>query len=353
MAEKSISFRSHLQSNTTDLLDSTSIPCTYTVRLVISLVSRLAAYTEEGVPLAPSVFICNSVSQLVQIAGAGEHVALSNYIETADAAAKILKAAAPLCSSNWRIYVERSADGRTCKFGVFCGSNDPSSLTVEELALSELDPNFPIVRISQSITNKVEVSTSAGSTIEFRFNDDADVPDLNNKLKIRNLAISTCRSLSPVDPAFQGFMERVLTAAIRASHGTLIAVVSDGGLKIPPRLSDAVALAEPLDLYLRYRLHHEESKTAVSVSRLQSAAELLSGFINSDGITVVNSTGKILGYRAFIKSGEPNAPSDGGARTRAFVALSELIGNGLDAAFFRSQDGRMELSGANEGALHA
>ena len=320
----------------------------HTVRLVIGLVSNLAAYTEEGRALAPAVFICNSVSNLVGMAGSGEYVALSGEIETDTAASRILKAAAPLCCGSWRIYVERSLDGQKCKFGVFCGSNDPSSLTVDEVVLTEANADNPVVRILQSVTNKVEVRTSSGNAIEFRFNDDDDVPQLNDGAKIAQLAAATSSNVKPPDPTFEGFMSRALTAAIVNSHGTLIAVTSGTDGEFPPQLSDAVVLHPPLDLFTRFQLHFDENKTAVSVSRLQTAADLLAGFVNSDGITVISNTGQILGYRAFIKSVEPEIPSDGGARTRAFMALSALVGNGLDAAFFRSEDGRVKIKLSQE-----
>lgn len=343
MTEKSISFRAHLQSNTVDILQGAGIKCVDTTQLVIGLVSQLAAYTEEGVALAPTVFICNSITGLVRMSGAGEYVPLSAETPTADAAPKILKYAAPLCSDNWRIYVERSKDGASCKFGVFSGSSDPSSLTIDEVTLAELDPGFPIIRVAQNVTNKVEVRTSAGDAIEFRFNDDADVHDLKSSSLIDSLALAACEFVEPPSEPFNGFMKRILAAAIRNSHGTLIAVVKGTATAVPPQLTDAVTLSEPIDLLGRFNLHEEEEKTAVSVGRLQTAAELLEGFVNSDGITVLNGQGKVLAYRAFIKSADPASPAHGGARTRAYMALCELVGKELGAAFFRSQDGRVEI----------
>ncbi|MCC0805709.1 hypothetical protein FPV16_05630 [Methylobacterium sp. W2] len=315
----------------------------HTVRLVISLVSQLAAYTEEGVALAPSVFICNSVSRLIHMGGAGEYVPLGTGAETEGAAGKILKAAAPLCSGIWRIYVERSADGATCNFGVFCGSSDPSSFTVDETLLQGVDENFPIIRIAQSVVNKVEVRTSSGSGIEFRFNSDADISQLDNQSKVSKLSSAACSDIIPDDESFARFVERVLSAAIRDSHGTLLVVVPASRGSVPDQLSDVLPISPPVDLYERYQLHLSENKTAISVSRLQAAAELLAGLINSDGITVLDTRGRILGYRAFVKSDEPAKPSEGGARTRAYAALTALVGPVLKAAFFRSQDGRMDL----------
>jgi hypothetical protein len=266
------------------------------------------------------------------------------------ASAKILKAAAPLCSDNWRIYVERSQDGDRCRFGVFCGSSDPAALTVDEIVLDGLEVGFPIIRIAQSVTNKVELQTNIGDGIEFRFNDDADVPDLDNKRRILDLANIVASALAPQGSSFSGYVARLLTTAIRESHGTLIAVVSDDTNVLPVALQDAISLDPPLDLYERHRLHHEEGATAASVSRLQVASELVSGFVRSDGITVLNTCGKVLGYRAFIHMDSPTQPSAGGARSRAFAAMVGLLGTQLKAAFFRSEDGRMEMRIAAESA---
>lgn len=347
-AEKSISFRSHLLSNTTDLLADVDLHCARTAKLIVSIVSKLAAYTEEGIPLSPTVFICNSVSELIRRAGVGEHIPLSRHVNSEIAAEQILKSAAPLCSHNWRIYVERSASGEHCDYGIFCGSNDPAALTIDEIVLDGYDSGFPIVRIAQSVTNKVEVRTNKGSGIEFRFNDDVDVSDLKNRSRIRDLSKTVASGVGAQSEAFVGFVERLLATAVRESHGTLIAVLSKKQKSLPEELKDAIILDPPLDLFERYKLHMDEGKTAISVSRLQVASELLGGFVRSDGITLLSVTGQVLGYRAFIRTAAPENLATGGARTRAFAGLAALVGAGLEAAFFRSEDGRMEIKLATE-----
>lgn len=342
-AEKSISFRTHLLANTTDLIGEIDLHCSRTTKLISGIVSQLAAYAEEGVPLTPTVFICNSISKLLQRAGVGEYIPLSVDQRTEDAAEKILKVSAPLCRDNWMIYIQRSATGETCRFGVFCGSNDPSSLTLDEVVLDGFEVGFPIIRIAQSAINKVEVRTNRGSAVEFRFNDDVDATVLNTRSDIKTLSKMISRDVSNDGEQFSGFIERIIATAIKDSHGTLIAVTRPGVTNLPPKLTDAVSLTPHLDLYERFRRHLDEGKTATSVSRLQTAADLISGFIGSDGITVFSADGKVLCYRAFIQSEAVTSPSTGGARTRAFNAMTELLDDDLAAAFFRSQDGRTEL----------
>lgn len=341
--EKSVSFRTQLQSNVTDLIRGVDLHCARTSQLISGIVSSMAAYTEEGVPMAPSVFICNSISALVQRSGMGEYVPLSDDEPLESAGAKLLKAASPLCKENWRIYVERSEDGKTCRFGVFCGSSDPSSLSVDEVVLESFELQFPIIRITQNATNKVEVRTNAGSRIEFRFNDDIDIPILDSHIHLNSLAKAIAKRVESHSDMFAGFIERILSTAIKNSHGTLIAVIPSMSDSLPTTLQDVVKLSPPVDLFERFKRHLDESKTSVSMSRLQAAAELVSGFICSDGITIFNSSGKVLGYRAFIRNGGDAQPSSGGARSRAFAAMTQLVGDDLDAAFFKSQDGRTDF----------
>ena len=341
--DKSISFRSHLVSNALDLIQNVGWHCARTSQLIAGIVSQLAVYTEEGVAMTPSVFICNSITQLVQLAGVGEHIPLSTEVPLESAGPKILKAAAPLCSGNWRIYIERSANGETCTYGVFCGTSDPSSMTIDEVVLDEYTEAFPVVRISQSATNKVEVRTNAGDGIEFRFNDDTDVAEIKIHEHIHLLSEAISNGSGPLSELFSGYIDRILSAAIRDCHGTLIAVIPSKLMLLPAKLADSVALDPPLHLYERFKRHIDEGKTAASVSRLQTASELVSGFICSDGITVFNDAGYILGYRAFVHSETGGKPVAGGARSRAFEAMRALVGTELTAAFFRSQDGRTDF----------
>jgi hypothetical protein len=341
--EKSISFRSSLVSGNLDLATNVGWECAKTAQLITGVVSQLAVYTEEGVTMTPSVFICGSVSRLVQLAGVGEYIPLSGDVPLESAAPKLLKAAAPLCSGNWRIYIERNDNGLTCRYGVFCGSSDPSSLTIDEVVLDEYDEKFPVIRITQSATNKVEVRTSAGDGTEFRFNSDQDVAELKAYEHIKLLSNAISHNSGPSKSLFVGYIDRMLSGAIKDCHGTLIAVVpsSTGGL--PDNLSDIVRLDPPFHLYDRYQRHIDEGRTADSVSRLQAASELVSGFIGSDGITVFNDAGYVLGYRAFVHSENGGKPISGGARSRAYEAMKALVGIDLTAVFFRSQDGRTDF----------
>lgn len=208
--------------------------------------------------------------------------------------------------------------------------------------LDEYDEAFPVIRISQSATNKVEVRSNAGDGIEFRFNNDPDVAEIKVHQHIRQLASAISAKSGRHGEKFAGYIDRILSSAIKDCHGTLIAVVPSGGAGLPPEISDLVRLEPPFHLYDRFERHIDEGKTAASVSRLQAASELVSGFIDSDGITVFDDAGYVLGYRAFIKSDTAGLPVTGGARSRAYESMKTLVGKSIVASFFRSQDGRTD-----------
>lgn len=339
VVDKSVSFRSELQSNVSDIIRAIGLNCMHTASLIVALASDLAAYAEEGVPLAPTIFICNSVDDMIRMLGPGEHVELSpEAVNTDLAAAKVLKAGAYLCSGVWNIYVERSIDGRTCKFGIFCGSTDPASAGPDEILVEGGDGEFPIVRVKQTAKNKVQIKTSVGDSVEFRFNDDENAMSVGADADLNSLVHHATQGITQDKQMAYSFLRRTLATAIDMSHGTLIAIISSEKA-MPADLCDGIQLNPPIDLMDRFKAHFDDGKTSDTVSRLQAAANLLTGLVGSDGITVLDDCGRIRAYRTFVKSGSAENASEGGARTRAFKALSVL--DGVKGAYFRSQDGRI------------
>ena len=67
-------------------------------------------------------------------------------------------------------------------------------------------------------------------------------------------------------------------------------------------------------------------------SALGSAATLMGGILQTDGITVFSTTGKILSYRVFVSAGQVKQVA-GGARLRTFRTLCDVVGAELVAVF--------------------
>ena len=144
--------------------------------------------------------------------------------------------------------------------------------------------------------------------------------------------------------ALASFLKKVLFTAVRESHGCLVAVTN---MTRPPAFiaDDGVILESPLDFSW---LVAQLKKGDIQATLLTNKGSLLKGMLNSDGIILFDDNGRLLGYNCFVKV-KHDAGVIGGARRRAFAALSGKIGKGLSAAFMQSQDGWTEYVGANNG----
>jgi hypothetical protein len=230
---------------------------------------------------------------------------------------------------------------------LFTGSTDPSAIGLSEIALEIPDPDFPVIFVRQLGPNKVEIRSNSSRSRCFQF-DGLEAP-ANNLLPsygdsdLEALAEGIAQG-APEDviEALPGFIKRIISEALQSAHGTLIAVTPVGSA-VPESLRDIVKIEPILDLADRLQQHRQDHGSASSLSNLQAAATLIRGMIASDGITVFQQGGRVLGYRAFIRSPEPIPGVTGGARTRAFKALSDRVGQDFLAAFFCSQVGAKKL----------
>lgn len=87
---------------------------------------------------------------------------------------------------------------------------------------------------------------------------------------------------------------------------------------------------------------------APSLPTATAYGHLLAGMLSSDGIVLLDSECKLLGYNLFVRDDEQNTSSPsqvvGGARRRAYMKLRQLIDRGtLQACFICSSDGGTEF----------
>ena len=190
-----------------------------------------------------------------------------------------------------------------------------------------------VVKAFQVAEECVEIRANNGDLhhifLNHREDDDPSPLQYLNKL----VSAITTRAGGKKEPA-TSFLTRLLFDALRESHGCIVAVTN---MKKPPKLlsTDGVILDEPIDFV---QLVSNLSKGKIPPSYIDSKGHLLKGMLNSDGITLFDNRGRLLGYNCFIKLSTGDHPI-GGARKRAFATLAERIGKGLCAAFMQSQDG--------------
>jgi len=346
VAAKDLSFRTSINSEVNDALRALDAGFIAVSEPVVGLISALASYSEEGDNLTPTVFIFKSAAEMVQRAGYGEYIYLGTSDISSSVSAEILKRAAPLAKSQWRIFVEWSS-GTRCRYGIISGSADPAALTIEDASFDSSDATFPVVMIRQTSRNKVSFKTTSGAEINFLFNADQDQPQTNTSQHVQKLASAICSGVESGRDSFSIYIRNVLESSLRKCHGSLIVVVDEDRHDLKGRLNERVPTDPALDLATRFH-EHEAAPSAITLGKLQAASDVVGGFINSDGVTIFSTKGSVLGFRCLVDTTGIAGAKHGGARTKAFLALKAAIGTEMCAAYFQSQDGRTDFASEGE-----
>ncbi|NHZ88305.1 hypothetical protein F2P45_04580 [Massilia sp. CCM 8733] len=341
-----ITFRTQLLGGVAEFCHSSKLPFLANSLHLVELVVLLARYMEEGVKLVPKVYLTDDMKLLSAMLPGGERMKIGSTSRDVDGLKTAIKKCAPLAAGGWMIYIEDLAG--TIEYGVFKDSGNPIAVLVDQVLMSENNP-FSVVKVFQVADECVEIRSNQGAFhyvfLNHRKEDAAPPLQFLDELVLAIVA----RTDSNVREAAHGYVTRLLFDTLRKSHGCIIAVTD---LEQPPGFlaEDGVIFDEPIDFPA---LINEFKKDPAQQSRLESKGYLLQGMLNSDGIILFDSSGRLLGYNCFVKL-EPEATAaagvvQGGARRRAFRSLSAKVGHDLRAAFMQSQDGWSEFNGSEHG----
>lgn len=309
-----------------------------TPEVLVDLIVRLVRYQEEGTRLSPRVYLTDNIDLLINMLPEGEKLRLSGTTADSVGIEDMLKICAPLAVGEWRIFGHQSAEGMN--FGIFRGSGSPISVGVDEVVLTDQDRAI-VIKAHQVAEECVEIANSKGSLHHVFFNDrkENSLPPLQY---IEDLVRSITKRVNDDEKeTTQGFLTKILMTALPKTHGCILAVTS---MNRPPKVlsDDAVLLDEPIDFPLLIRGLKNEKGVDGSLYLLEKKAEVFEGMLRSDGITLFDQHGKLLGYRCFVRISGKRWVA-GGARKRAFEALKTHLGRGLSSVFIQSHDGWTEF----------
>ena len=342
MATTTKSLRTFLQGSLNDFAESCQMGPLVTATTLTSLVVLLANLREEGAELIPEVYLCEDVEEALKLLPDRDILQIGNANNPISAITEGLKKCSPLAIGGWNIYL--SPIGQIYQFGLFRGSLNPLSISVNSTLFSVPLETIKVVRLFRTATGCVELCNSASNTQCILLNDRQDGGPKPNAHS-QTLPELICQDI-PLNlrESSTTYIGKTLERALAACHGTLIAITKRN--TVPAFLKDGVVLTKPLDLYAAVSIKSKFNQEITNEHRLNAYSSLIQGMVGSDGITVFNTKGKLLAYNCFIKS--PNEingkPVVGGARTRAYEALLKKIGNGIDAVFIQSQDGWTKLA---------
>jgi len=339
---KVISFRTQLKGTLSDFLAKVGMQCPHTEEGLLELVVALSHYTEEGNSLFPQVILCDDLDTTLRLLQCTDPIKIGCGLRNKKTMIQALKRCAPLARNGWVAYLQRFAD--RIDYGVFRVPYSPTALDIRDTvkALIGEDNIPPIILAIQLADKAVELlGTNSGILNIYLSATPDDAPSPRDAL---DRLVATCCTAVSSDKReqVQSFLRSTLSDAMRYCHGTLVAVIA-ASKEAKDITSDGVIFSSPISIPEIIE-QHEQQRNDQSHAALTAYGNLLAGMLNSDGIVVVDTQCRLIGYNLFIRTSVSDAcPQDqpeGGARHRAYHILCHSVDQGqLQACFIRSSDG--------------
>jgi len=319
--------------------------CPETEEGLLELVVALSDYTEEGQALFPELVICDDLPITLGLLQCSDALRIGSGLRKPETIALALKRCAPLARTGWIVYLLRQPEN--IEYGVFRTSPSPTALDIRDTVLSlgreEEKPNILIA--SQLADKVVEIVGAKSGILHIHLSatpDDAAPPHD----AVDGLIVAACADVEATEKEqVESYLRTTLSNALRQSHGALIGVLK-AGIDGKAVSTDGIHFEQPISLTHLVK-EHENLRSDQTLGSLIAYAGLLTGMLATDGMVLVDSNARLVGYNLFVQSNPEGKQQGelvmGGARRRAFKALQECVrGEKLTACFIRSSDGMSE-----------
>jgi hypothetical protein len=229
------------------------------------------------------------------------------------------------------------------EYGIFKTGTSSLSVSISEMLIDKGSDALKTLLIHQVSDKIVEVKGVRASPliISYGTSDDVNVSPLDKQYKFIE-AITNKVDIS-IKEQVGTFYKKLFLNVLQKGHGTLACVIDNRKKHLPKKLLDGIVLEKRIDTQALIK-NILTNSDLLSNTVLESNLSLAVGMMQSDGITVFTDSGEIAAFNVFVKHPITNSSvqTSGGARSRTFHTLCDMIGNGLTAAFIQSQDGKIE-----------
>lgn len=333
--QTNITFRSHLIGEISDFCNNIALPIFSNSIHLVELIVLLSRYREEGMKLSPQIYFTNNVNVLLSRLPDSEKIKIGVTSCDSLGIKCLLKKCAPLAKNGWHIYAQN--DVVSIEYGLFRGQLNPIAVLVDDVLLTK-DDELKVVKAFQVAEDCVEVRANNDSChyvyLDHRKSDTPHPLYYLDHL-VRDIVSNVSEELR--EPT-ETLLKRIFYESLRLAHGCIVAVTSK---KVPSFIAkDGIILDSSIDFQDLVKSYRKDSE---QYSNIVSKSSLVSGMLNTDGIVLFNTNGKLLGYNFFIKTFS-NKSIIGGARKRAFFALKNKIGKGIVSVLMQSQDGYIDFT---------
>jgi len=308
---------------------------------IFEIINMISDYHEEGKALFPEVIIINKKSLLETVPDL--KIEIGSIEASPNAFKKIIKYCAPLCTSEWVIYI--STEGGNLTYGLTCAEITETTASLYNQTMIERGSEgfeaYSVAYLRNIGTKTVElIGMRARVLISLSLNDPAEI-SLN---EVNSLAQAICTNVNEsIRTVSINYFTKILSEGLKDGHGNLIGVVDDDVNAInnlKNELSEGIYLPSPIDIIDLLRAFESEKSGENSVA-LRHHASVIKSMFNSDGLTVFTNSGKLIGYHIIVRKDyltpEQKGEINGGARTHTYFNIkeSQLFQFGL----MKSQDG--------------
>lgn len=338
---KPISIRPLLLGESVTFLSQESMECLITQDGLVELISQLVYYKEEGKSLYPEIYIFDDLELIKKVLPSSQFCFIGQGDKTKSTMLKALKKCAPLTEGGWSIYILRNVD--TFEFGVFKAGTTILSVSISETLIDNGTDSLKAILIHQVAERIIEVKGVKSDSLIISFGSQEDAE--KSPTESQNDFIETI--ISNIDEDLKepsrNFYKKLFLEVLQKGHGTLACVINSKKKDLPQKLQDGIQLKSKINIPNTIREVLDKNDLQAN-SILEGQFSLISGMMQSDGITVFKNNGEVVAYNVFVKHPEKllKTSTSGGARSRTFITLCDLIGKGIESAYIQSQDGKIE-----------
>lgn len=306
----------------------------------LRFLSKVTNYEEEENKIKPQIILTKDIQTMVKTLSPRYVLPISREGLKGENFEKRMKTLLPFCNLGWYVYINFGEND--IEYGLVRTFTGPKGLSLTQTFLSsESDESETLIDISVTNNSEIVICGIKGSKllIDFKLFDDTSFE--NNNVTFNKLVtdmVSEIELPKDKEQLYQVF-RKLFNLVHQKVHGTIVLVVNS---QFTPNsyLEDGVWLDTPVDLS-KSALDCIGDVRDIYLSELHySLTGLFLEMMNIDGITVVDSCGKIIAYNVFLKqSFIEDTNVTGGARKRTALSLLEINDENIVGVYFQSQDG--------------
>jgi len=297
-------------------------------------------YEEEGEKYRPSILFTNSIDTVIKYLPSPQKIEIF-HDENEHMFSSRVKALVPFCKMEWCIYIETAGDHVI--YGIFRNIASIKDKALADIiftnqALKDKADKTSAIMVYAENSWTVTMHSLRGNALNTNFALDimghneldheiAEFVDASfSRLK------TTVKKLAEVKNMFRNIFKNVL----RNVAGTMCVVVEHDYIR-DEFFEDGIWLKEPISfskLFLQTNSYSEQKLTAI--------AGLFTTMLDTDGLTIVDNTGRIMAFNVFVEANLRTAGNIiGGARKRAAYTIINSRRKGIVGIYFQSYDGEV------------